>query len=89
MSANAGTSSDGWAAADVVGGFLATASIFASGLGLIYRPARLIPFAVVLALVAGRMTTRNARLAAIAVAAAVVCWTLGMTIAVLTENPLY
>ena len=29
------------------------------------------------------------RLAGIAVGAAVICWTLGMTIAVVTENPLF
>jgi hypothetical protein len=35
------------------------------------------------------MTERHTRLAAIAVAAAVVCWTVGMTIAVVAERPLY
>ena len=60
-----------------------------SAVGLVYRPVRLIPFAILLALVAARMSERHKRLAGVAVAAAVICWTLGMTIAVVTENPLY
>jgi Co/Zn/Cd efflux system component len=78
-----------WSTADTVAGFLATLSIFASAVGLIWRPARLVPFAVVLALAAARMSERNQRIAFYAVIAAVVCWTAGMTIAVVTENPLY
>jgi hypothetical protein len=89
MSAPEYTSADRWSTTDVVGGFLATASIFVSALGLIYRPARLLPVAVVLALIAARMTPRNGRLVAVAIAAAVICWTIGMTIAVVTENPIY
>lgn len=81
--------SRGGGARETVAGLMATAAIFASLLGLAYRPARIIPFAVVMALVAARMTTRWSRLAGIAVIAGVVCWVLGMTIAVLTENPLY
>ena len=78
-----------WAAADTVAGLLATASIFTSVFALAYRPVRLLPFAVLLAFVAARMSVRHQRLVDLAIAAAVVCWTLGMTIAVLTENPLY
>jgi hypothetical protein len=78
-----------WSSADTIAGFLATLSIFASSLGLIWRPVRLIPFAVVIALIAARMSERNQRIAWFAVVAAVVCWTAGMTIAVITESPLY
>ena len=78
-----------WSSADTMAGFLATLSIFASAVGLVYRPARVVPFAVILALIAARMSARNARLAGWAVAVAIVCWTVGMTIAVVTENPLY
>ncbi len=78
-----------WTAADTVAGMLATVSIFASFFGLAYRPVRLIPFAILLAFVAARMSDRQSRLAGWAIAAAVLCWTLGMTIAVITENPLY
>lgn len=78
-----------WTAADTVSGFLSTLSILASALSVAYRPVRILPFAIVLALVAARMSERNQRLAGWAIAAAVVCWTLGMTIAVVTENPLW
>ncbi len=78
-----------WSTADTVAGFLATLSIFASAIGLVWRPVRLIPFAVIVALIAGRMSARNERIALIAVVACVVCWTAGMAFAVITENPLY
>jgi hypothetical protein len=89
VNARADTTQESWKATDAVAGFLAALSIFASALGLVYRPARLLPFAVLLALVAGRMSARNDRLALFAVVAAVVCWTVGMTIAIVTENPIY
>ncbi|MCP9484230.1 MAG: hypothetical protein MSC30_00010 [Gaiellaceae bacterium MAG52_C11] len=76
-------------AREAVAGLMASAAIFTSLLGVAYRPVRLIPVAVVLALVAARMTTRYSRLAGFAIAAVVVCWILGMAIAVLTENSLY
>ena len=41
------------------------------------------------AVVAARMTTRYSRLAGWAIATVVVCWVLGMAIAVITESPLY
>ena len=89
MSAYESTDEHRWSTADTVAGFLATLSIFASALGLIWRPVRLIPFAIVLALIAARMSARNQRIAWYAVVAAVICWTVGMSIAVVTENPLY
>jgi hypothetical protein len=78
-----------WSAADTVAGLLATISIFASCLGMIHRPVRIIPFAIIIALIAARMSARQQRLAGIAIAISVICWTVGMTIAVVTENPLY
>ncbi|MBA2332716.1 MAG: hypothetical protein H0V94_08010 [Actinobacteria bacterium] len=76
-------------ARETVAGLMATAAMAAALLGVAYRPVRLIPVAIVLALVAARMTTRYSRLAGIAIAVVVVCWVLGMAIAVITENPLY
>ncbi len=70
-------------------GFIASASLFASLLGVAYRPARMIPVAILLALVSARMTERHSKLAGWAVAAGVGCFVLGMSIAVITENPLY
>ena len=89
MSAYERTDPHRWSTADTVAGFLATLSIFASALGLIWRPVRIIPFAILIALVAARMSARNERIALYAVVAGVICWTVGMTIAVITENPLY
>lgn len=78
-----------WSTADTIAGFLATLSLFASALGLIWRPVRILPFAILLALIASRMSARNERIAFAAMVAGVICWTAGMTIAVLTESPLY
>ncbi len=90
MSVDSGTASPSrWSTADTVAGFLATTSIFASCLGMIYRPVRIIPVAIVVALIAARMSARQQRLAGWAVAAGAICWTVGMTIAVVTESPLY
>lgn len=89
MSSYESTDPHRWSAADNVAGFLATLSIFASAIGLIWRPVRMIPFAIVIALIAARMSARNERIAWYAIVAAVICWTAGMTIAVVTKNPLY
>jgi hypothetical protein len=82
---------------DAVGGLLATASIVLSaiscGFGLLLeieaRPSRTAPAAVVLALAASRMTSRYERLAFAAVVIGIVAWLVGMTLAVITENPLW
>lgn len=72
-----------------VSGLLSASALFAALLALAYRPARIVPAAIVLALVAARMSDRHRRLAAVAVAAAGICFVLGMTFAVITNNPLY
>jgi hypothetical protein len=75
---------------EAVAGFLAAASIALSAVAVVYRPVRLVPFALVIAFVAvGLSSGRHARLAAFAVAVGAVAWLIGMTIAVLTEKPLY
>lgn len=89
MSSYESTDSHRWSTVDTMAGFLATLSIFASALGLVWRPVRIVPFAILLALIAARMSARNERIALYAVIAGVVCWTVGMTIAVVTKNPLY
>ena len=83
-------------AVDTVAGLLAMASIVLSALGagvgilleLEPHPARVIPVAVVLAIVAGRMSARHATLARAAIYIAMVAWVVGMTLAVITENTL-
>jgi hypothetical protein len=78
-----------WSPADTVAGLLAMIALFACALGLVWRPVRVIPFAIVLTLIAARMSERQGRLVGWALAACVAAWTLGMAIAVITENPLY
>jgi hypothetical protein len=82
--------------ADTVGGLLAVGSIvlsaIAMGFGLLLeldaRPARTAFLAIILALVSARMSGRYQSLALKAVLFAMVAWVIGMTLAVLTENPL-
>jgi hypothetical protein len=89
--------SDRFTRADVVAGFMAAGSLalsfIAAGFGLIIgveaHPGRLAPVAAVLALVAARMSSRFQRLAYYAVIGAMVGWTLGMTLAVITDNPIF
>jgi hypothetical protein len=68
---------------------LAAASIFVGVVGVVQTPVKLIPAAIVLALVSVRMTDRFRTLAAWAVGLNILCWLLGMTVAVITDNPLY
>jgi hypothetical protein len=74
---------------DAVAGLLASFALFASFLGLAYRPVRVIPFAIVLALIATAMGGRHARLATAALVAAGACFVLGMAVAVITNNPIF
>ena len=89
MSSYESTETTRWSTADTVAGFLATLSIFASAIGLVWRPVRIVPAAILIALIAARMSARNQQIAFYAVIAGVICWTVGMTIAVITEHPLY
>jgi hypothetical protein len=74
---------------DLVGGLLAAASLAVSAIALVQTPVRLAPAAILVALVAAGIGGRFTRLATLAVAAGVVAWVVGMTIAIAAENPLY
>ncbi|HVD49677.1 MAG TPA: hypothetical protein VNB50_06605 [Gaiellaceae bacterium] len=74
---------------EAVAGLLASLSILASCVGVAYRPGRLIPFGILLALLAAAIGGRHSRLAAFAVVTGGVCFVVGMALAVLTNNPLY
>ena len=76
-------------AAESVAGLMAAAALFVSLGGLVHRPARVIPAAILVALVAAAIGGRHQRLAALALAVAALCFVAGMTIAVATERPLY
>ena len=83
-------------AADVIGGLLAVSSIVLSGIamgfGLLLQleahPARLAPAAIVLALVAARMSARFQSLALKAALFGAFAFVVGMTVAVVTDGPL-
>ena len=76
--------------AETAAGFLAAISLTASAIAIVYRPLRLAPFAILIALIAaGLAKERHARLAAGAVIVASAAWLIGMVIAVLTSNPIY
>jgi hypothetical protein len=75
--------------ADSVAGFLATVAMFVGLIGVVYRPIRVIPVAVVIALIALGMGGRHQRLAAFSLAVVTVAWFVGMTIAVATSRPLW
>jgi hypothetical protein len=83
-------------AGDAIAGLLAGASLVLSSLGagagilleVDAHPVRIIPVAVVLAIVSGRMSARHERLARFAIFFAMIAFPVGMTLAVLTENSL-
>jgi hypothetical protein len=75
--------------AETVAGFLAAAAIFVSLTGIAYRPLRLIPLAIVLALVATGIGGRVTRLATWAVGIGAASFAVGMAVAVITSHPLW
>ncbi len=75
--------------AETIAGFLAAAAIFVSLTGIAYRPLRLIPLAIVLALIAVGIGGRATRLGTWAVAVGAVSFAVGMAVAVITSNPLW
>jgi hypothetical protein len=78
----------GWTR-DTAAGLLASAAIFVSAVGVAYRPLRLVPLAILLALFAAAIGGRNARLAMIAASVGALCFVLGMAFAVATSHPLW
>jgi hypothetical protein len=75
--------------ADAIAGLLAALSVLGSAIGLAYRPARLIPFALLLAVVAAGMGGRHSRLAAAALVIGGVCFVVGMALAVITNHAVF
>ena len=75
--------------ADMVAGFLCAFSFTFSALALVRTPGLLAPVAILLALVAARMTERHSKLAAIAVAVSALAFFFGMLISISTDSPIY
>jgi len=75
--------------AEAVAGLLATLAIVASCLGLVYRPVRIIPFAILIALIAAAIGGRHERLAACALVTAGACFVAGTFFAIITNHPIF
>jgi hypothetical protein len=74
---------------ETIAGFLAGAAIFVSLTGIAWRPLRLIPISILLALVAAGIGGRATRLAQWAVGIAAASFAVGLAVAVITSNPLW
>jgi hypothetical protein len=76
-------------AAETVAGFIAAAALAVGVIAIIYRPVRLSPPALLIALIAVGIGGRFSRLAAAAVAVITVGWVLGMIYGIVQEEPLW
>ena len=74
---------------DAVAGLIGAGALFLGFFELFYRPFRLAPAALILALVSTVMSNEHRRLVAIAVAMIGVCFVIGAALAVITSHPLY
>jgi hypothetical protein len=74
---------------DRVAGFLCAFSFALSGIAIARNPGLLAPAAIVVALVAARMTESHRKLAAYAVGVAACSFVVGMSVAVVTDSGLY
>jgi len=74
---------------EAVAGLLATIAIFLGGLELFYRPFRLAPAALILAIIATVMSREQPRVIPVAYAMIGVCFVAGATLQILTHHPLY
>ena len=96
MSAVQETPRERSSAGDIIAGLLAVASIvlsaIAMGFGLLLQvdahPARLAPVAIIIALVAARMSARYQSLALKAALFGGLAWVVGVTVAIITDGPL-
>jgi uncharacterized membrane protein YwaF len=83
------TTRDRYPASEAVAGLLATCAIFLGALELFYRPFRLAPAAVILALIATLMTRTQQRLVGLAFATIGICFVAGAALQVVTHHPLF
>jgi hypothetical protein len=83
MSTSASTTTDS------VAGFLAALSLALSGIAMVRQPGLLAPAAVIVALVATRMTLAFRTLTTAAVWVSALAFVVGMTVAVVTDNAIF
>jgi hypothetical protein len=74
---------------EVVAGYLAALSIFASAISVAWHPLRLVVVSMLLALISAAMSGTNQRLPFAAVVIAAASFFVGMSLAVATQNPLW
>ena len=74
---------------EAVAGLLASLAVFVGALELFYRPFRLAPAALILAIIATAMSREQPRVIPIAYAMIGVCFVTGATLQILTHHPLY
>jgi hypothetical protein len=72
-----------------VAGFLCAFSFALSGIAIARTPGLLATSAIIVALVAARMTETHRRLASVAVGVGAAAFVVGMSVAVLTDNGIY
>jgi ABC-type Mn2+/Zn2+ transport system permease subunit len=75
--------------ADTVAGFLCAFSLALSGVAVVRNPGLLAPAAILVALVAARMTESHRTLADVAVAVSALAFFFGMIVAIVTDSPLF
>lgn len=75
--------------ADTVAGFLCAFSLALSGIAVVRSPGLLAPAAILVAIVAARMTESHRTLAAVTVAVSVLAFFFGMVVAIVTASPLF
>ena len=75
--------------ADAVAGLLAALAIFGSCLALAYRPVRVIPFTILISLIAAGIGGRHQKLAAAALAISGACFIAGTFFAIITNHPIF
>lgn len=75
--------------ADTIAGFLCAFSLALSGIAVVRDPGLLAPAAIIVAIVATRMTQAHRTLAAVSVAVAGLAFFFGMLVAIATDNPLF
>jgi hypothetical protein len=75
--------------ADTIAGFLCAFALALAGVAAVRTPALLAPVAILIGLVAARMTTAHHKLAAWTVGLATAAFVVGMVVAISTGNALF
>jgi len=83
------TSRDRTSPSEAVAGLLASLAIFAGAMELVYRPFRLAPAALLLAIIATVMSREQPRIIPLAYVTIGVCFVAGAALQIITHHPLY